>query len=108
MQALPNSGESPPDQAVLDHRFGFVVTKKMGGAVVRNRIRRRFKGALGVLLTNGVLRVSDIPEKIAFVLIARTSASTCSFEDLLTHLGKAIRRLSSLCTLSSASASKKP
>jgi len=38
--------EGPADVVEADARFGFTVTKKMGNAVVRNRIRRRLKEAV--------------------------------------------------------------
>ena len=41
LRTLPNS---------LDHnRFGFVTSKKLGGAVIRNRVRRRLREAVRVL-----------------------------------------------------------
>ena len=90
----------------LENRFGFVITKKIGGAVVRNRIRRRFKGALGDLLSQGILNSSENPQTVSFVLIARHAAANGSFEDLLTHLRKAIQRLYAGCTASSKLASE--
>jgi ribonuclease P protein component len=41
-----NRRAAPPDQDCLSARVGFTVTKKLGGAVIRNRIRRRLKEAL--------------------------------------------------------------
>jgi ribonuclease P protein component len=47
LQAIAQKGP-PGDETPGDGvpRFGFTVTKKLGGAVVRNRIRRRLKEAL--------------------------------------------------------------
>jgi len=44
LRALPNS---------LEHnRYGFVTPKRLGGAVIRNRLRRRLREAIRVLPTN--------------------------------------------------------
>ncbi len=44
LRALTNS---------LEHnRYGFVTPKRLGGAVVRNRLRRRLREAIRVLPTN--------------------------------------------------------
>ena len=45
-RAAPTPGRAPDgvgDAGVPDPRFGFTVTKQLGNAVVRNRIRRRLK-----------------------------------------------------------------
>lgn len=74
-------------------RFGFTVTKKLGGAVVRNRIRRRLKEALRSLEPDVALPGHD------YVLIARARASDVSFEVLkqdlfrgLTHVNETLQR----------------
>ena len=74
-------------------RFGFTVTKKLGGAVVRNRIRRRLKEALRSLEPAVALPGHD------YVLIARTGAYDVSFERLkqdlvrgLAHVNETLQR----------------
>lgn len=74
-------------------RFGFTVTKKLGGAVVRNRIRRRLKEALRCLQPDAALPGHD------YVLIARAGASNWGFERLkqdlvrgLSHVNEALQR----------------
>lgn len=74
-------------------RFGFTVTKKLGGAVVRNRIRRRLKEALRSLEPDVALPGHD------YVLIARARASDVSFELLkqdlvrgLAHVNETLQR----------------
>nr|WP_251858552.1 ribonuclease P protein component [Herbiconiux sp. L3-i23] len=37
-----------------DARFGFIVTRKLGGAVVRNRVRRRLKAIARSLVDQGM------------------------------------------------------
>jgi ribonuclease P protein component len=68
-------------------RFGFTVSKKVGGAVVRNRVRRRLR-ALVAALDPGRLR-----QDFDYVLIARPGAELRSYHDLETDLDQAIDRV---------------
>ena len=75
LQALKARGE-PDDRPP---RFGFTVTKKIGNAVVRNRIRRRLREA--------VRRAEGSAEAATdYVLVARSAALTLQFERLVTDL----------------------
>jgi ribonuclease P protein component len=70
--ADPKMLERPP-------RFGFTVTKKIGNAVVRNRIRRRLREA--------VRRAEHSADKATdYVLVGRRAALTLQFERLVTDL----------------------
>jgi ribonuclease P protein component len=67
-------------------RIGYTVTKKIGNAVVRNRIKRRFRALARALLpTEGVAGADH-------VLIGRTGADTRAFADLQHELGKALAK----------------
>jgi ribonuclease P protein component len=72
------------DQAAAAPRFGFTVTKKIGSAVVRNRIRRRLKEALRL--------VPDLPARPGhdYVIVARPAALGQSFSALQDELTRAI------------------
>jgi ribonuclease P protein component len=74
IQALPSSdGTRPP-------RFGFTVTKKIGNAVVRNRIRRRLREVVR-------LSVADVAcPGIDYVLIGRRAALSRPFDRLVDDL----------------------
>lgn len=75
LQALDTGGESgdgPP-------RFGFTVTKKIGNAVVRNRIRRRLREAVR-------LAAGHAEAATDYVLVGRRAALTLQFERLVTDL----------------------
>jgi ribonuclease P protein component len=72
---------------IREPRFGFTVTKKLGGAVVRNRIRRRLKAALG--LVAGSLARPDHD----YVLVARLAALDRDFEALKKDLERALHRV---------------
>ena len=54
-------------------RFGFVVSKRLGNAVKRNRLRRQLKE---------IVRVLDIKENVDLVFIARVPAKEASFQQL--------------------------
>jgi ribonuclease P protein component len=69
-------------------RFGFTVTKKIGNAVVRNRIRRRLKEAVRLAgATRGEVNTD-------YVLIGRRAALSLEFDRLVTDLLTAIASLS--------------
>ena len=68
-------------------RFGFTVSKKVGGAVVRNRIRRRLR-ALVAALDPTYLRVG-----CDYVLIARPAAAKRAYAELKSDLEQALARV---------------
>lgn len=76
--AKPNAGTA---------RFGFTVTKKLGGAVVRNRIRRRLKAAVTASYAGLVNANFD------YVIVARTPALTMHFDALTRDFVRAFRHI---------------
>lgn len=72
------------DQAI---RLGVTVTKKIGGAVVRNRMKRRFRALARDLLPACGIAGAD------HVLIGREGGIERDFEALRAELDKALRRL---------------
>jgi len=72
-----------PRPAEASARIGFTVTKKEGGAVERNRIRRRLKEAVR---TGGVAP----PEPADMVLIGRSAAAAAPFQSLVADLKEAL------------------
>jgi ribonuclease P protein component len=83
--------EARPRQNVAEAeapaRFGFTVSKKVGGAVVRNRVRRRLRALTSALDPDQTKSGFD------YVLIARTAAVKRSFADLRTDLFQALVRI---------------
>ena len=73
--SVPNS-----EQGV---RFGFTVTKKLGNAVKRNRIRRRLKAAIAELAPGAAKSGYD------YVVVARSAAFDRPFADIRADLSRA-------------------
>ena len=68
-------------------RIGYTVTKKMGNAVVRNRIKRRLRNAVRHIPENMLHQGYD------YILIARHKANECLFSELLHELEIAFSRI---------------
>jgi len=70
-----------------DMRLGITVTRKIGNAVVRNRMKRRFRAlAREILPTEGVAGADH-------VLIGRASGVERDFGELKRELSKALARV---------------
>jgi ribonuclease P protein component len=68
-------------------RLGITVTKKIGGAVVRNRMKRRFRALARSILPDEGFAGAD------HVLIGRDGGVERPFGDLEAELRKALRKL---------------
>ncbi|PXW76469.1 ribonuclease P protein component [Blastomonas natatoria] len=68
-------------------RIGYTVTKKTGNAVVRNRIKRRFRELARALLPEHGIAGAD------HVLIGRTDALTRDFAAMKADLERALARV---------------
>ncbi len=67
-------------------RVGFTVTRRQGGAVVRNRIRRRLREALRLEGHRHLRAGYD------YVVIGRQAALECSFAHMTDDLRYALRK----------------
>jgi ribonuclease P protein component len=56
-------------------RVGFVISRRLGGAVVRNRVRRRLREIVRQ-------RQHELREGFWIVLVARRDAATASYDEL--------------------------
>jgi len=68
-------------------RLGITVTKKIGNAVVRNRMKRRFRALARDILPNSGIAGSD------HILIGRAGGIERDFSSLATELSKALAKL---------------
>lgn len=82
-------GSSPEPQHAprLGPRFGFTITKKIGNAVVRNKIRRRLRAALIEIAPSAAHAETD------YVLVARKPAVDQDFRSLVADLRAAFQRV---------------
>jgi ribonuclease P protein component len=80
IQARDRRDADPP-------RVGFTCTKKLGNAVMRNRIRRRLKEAARIALP-GVAQTG-----FDYVLIGREASATRGFEALQNDIISAVSKL---------------
>jgi ribonuclease P protein component len=78
--------ESPAPGAET-FRLGFTASRKVGGAVERNRARRRLRAAAALLMPRSARRGAD------YVLIARAATVARPFAGLMSDLETALRRL---------------
>lgn len=78
---------APAADADTAARVGFTVTKKLGNAVVRNRIRRRLRAAAAVVLPEAAAPGHD------YVLIGRAGSLARPFALLVADLAAALDRL---------------
>jgi len=82
LQVAPRSGDETDAP-----RFGVTVTKKIAGAVGRNRIRRRLKEALRLSAALAASPGCD------YVFVARRRALTAPFGDLVKEMTDGLARL---------------
>jgi ribonuclease P protein component len=87
--------QAAPVPAEIDHpaiRVGFTVSRKVGNAVVRNRVRRRLRE-----IAREVIPSQARPD-FDFVLVGRQAALTRDFATLRQELVDALKRLKALAT----------
>ena len=78
VHALPNTIGEP--------RLGLSVSKKVGTAVKRNKVRRRLKELF-------CSSAKHLPDDLDFVISARPAAAEASFEELNEEFSRSVRRL---------------
>lgn len=76
-------------------RVGFTVTKKVGNAVVRNRVRRRLKEAVRLFEKSAVKDGEEPPilPNTDYVVVGRLSALTMSFAEIQQDLASAFDKI---------------
>lgn len=79
-----SSDENEQNQAeVVPARFGYIISKAVGNAVMRNLVRRRMKSVSQSMIHNGV---SDVD----IVFRALPAAATATFSELRQGMQKAV------------------
>jgi ribonuclease P protein component len=86
LQAAPAPADQPPPLA----RVGFTVSKKVGNAVVRNRVRRRLRE-----IARQVIPDQARPD-LDYVLVGRQAALERDFAVMRQELVEALKRLKAL------------
>jgi ribonuclease P protein component len=84
---VETDAEARPGAAARQPRFGFTVTRQVGKAVERNRIRRRLKAAVRDVMLDHARCGFD------YVLIAREPALTSGYDALVANLVEALERV---------------
>ncbi|KKX97876.1 ribonuclease P [Microbacterium sp. Ag1] len=67
-------------------RFGFIISKQVGTAVVRNSVRRRLKAVCAEALPR-------VPEGTDVVIRALPASATASYAELRADVDRCLRRL---------------
>jgi ribonuclease P protein component len=88
LQAAP----APAELHLACVRVGFTVSRKVGNAVIRNRVRRRLRE-----IAREVIPAQARPD-FDFVLVGRQAALTRDFATLRQELVEALKRLKALAT----------
>lgn len=68
-------------------RFGFIISKQVGTAVVRNTVRRRLKAVCAAAL-------AGVPQGTDVVIRALPASATASFSELDADVTRCLNRLS--------------
>lgn len=66
-------------------KVGVVVSKKIGKAVVRNKIRRRIKEAFRLMIPH-------VADKYNYIVVARPDVATMSYQDIEKSLVHVLKR----------------
>ena len=77
-----------PDKQYIN-RIGITASKKIGGAVARNRAKRVIREALRLLQTEYALKTGHL-----IVIAAREKATVCKMQDVKRDLQSALMRVS--------------
>ena len=82
-----NEASSEKEGGLLGPRVGFTVTKKVGNAVIRNRVRRRMREAMRMASPELFQKGYD------YVLVGRKEALSVEFNTLCTDIESTLKRL---------------
>lgn len=83
---------APPDMNLPAIRVGFTVSRKVGNAVMRNRVRRRLREIARMVIP------AEARSDLDYVLVGRQGAIGRDFTALRRELLEALKRLKALAT----------
>ncbi|TNM38435.1 ribonuclease P protein component [Nocardioides albidus] len=83
---LPEERQAVGVSALPPARVGFVVSKAVGNAVVRNRVKRRLRHAVRPTL-------EGLPPGAVLVVRAQAAAATASYPELVGELARCLDRV---------------
>lgn len=66
-------------------RIGFTITKKIGGAVIRNKIKRRFRSIIKEVVNNHLKKNYD------YVIVANKKSLAMNYQDLKNDVIKVVK-----------------
>ncbi|MFZ4761673.1 MAG: ribonuclease P protein component [Alphaproteobacteria bacterium] len=78
------------DSFSCDVAYGITVSGKVGNAVTRNRVKRRLRAAIAIVLQKTCTLLLASHKDL--VIVARSGAATCDFNDLCSDIEKAIKK----------------
>jgi ribonuclease P protein component len=87
LQAVQRSQDPRKDEEAREIHVGFTSSRKVGGAVERNRARRRLRAAADAVLPRAGRPGRD------YVLIARRGTLDVSFDRLIADLERGVAKL---------------
>lgn len=87
VNARSESVGAPADDSAPTMRAGYTVTKKIGGAVVRNRMKRRLRALVREILPENGIAGAD------HVLIGRQSGIERDYGQLRDELARALQKV---------------
>ena len=76
---------SPDEAALVPARFGLTTPRALGKAVIRNRLKRRMREAIG-------RQIENAPDRWSIVFNPRRNAAEAPFEDLCREVGRILER----------------
>jgi ribonuclease P protein component len=83
---LAVDGDPSPDRGPRPCQVGFVVSKAVGNAVVRNRVKRRLRHL-------GAARLGVVPDRSVLVVRALPASASATYDALGRDFDVALRRL---------------
>ncbi len=87
LQARRHDARQPPGEGGPRLRLGFTASRKVGGAVERNRAKRRLRAVAAEVLPAHAAPGHDL------VLVARHTTPDCAYADLRADLVRGLRRI---------------